>query len=451
MRAALSRSVIAPLVMAKNGSRELAYLRHYRRTQFLPPEQLAEHQLLRLRELVAHALTHSPFYARHLRNAGLAQAGDVHSLDDLTHLPLLAKEMLRESWSEILVPDPGGPPRQEKRTSGSTGMPLRIFVDEAARQHKAALTARHNGWAGYRLGDPVGYVWGDVEIPTSLRGRMRAALLERAEVLDSQQMEEARMAEFTARLRRRRVRVLIGHAQPLCHYAHYLLAVKAPDLPVRAAVPTAMALYPGQRGLLEQAFGAVFERYGSEETSIIASECAEHRGRHIAAEGLIVEVLDERGAPVPPGQEGEIVITDLLNRATPLIRYRIGDAGIRGEACTCGRGLPVLARVSGRLADNVVTPEGKVVSGISITDHLVEVEGIRQVQIVQEAREELVFRIVRDDRFTEGSEVRLRQHCARIFGEGMRVRCEFVSAISAGPGGKYRLCISHLAEEERPA
>ena len=392
-----------------------------------------------------------PLLCQHLaRGLGSNAVEDVQSLDDLACLPLVAKQTLRESWEEIVTPDPGGAARQEKRTSGSTGVPLRILVDESARQHKAALTARHNGWAGYRLGDPVGYVWGDVGAPKTARERFRVAWLERIEVLDSQKMDEARMAAFTARLREQRVRVLIGHAQPLCHYAHYLKATGETDLPVRALIPTAMALYAKQRRLLEETFGAeVFERYGSEETSIIASECSEHRGMHIAEEHLLVELLNESGAPAGPGEEGEVVVTDLLNRALPLIRYRLGDVGGRGEACSCGRGLSVLARVHGRVADNVITPEGKIVSGISITDHIVEVEGIRQVQIVQEARDELVFRIVRGEGFSEASEACLRGHCARIFGEKMRVRCEFVEALETGPRGKYRLCISKLAEEQK--
>ncbi len=172
-RAALSRSLIAPLVMAKNGSRELTYLRRYRHTQFFSPEQLAAMQLRRLRETLANTLAHSPYYARTLRAAGLESAEDVRTLEDLARLPRLAKNTLREAWDEIVTPDPGGAPRQEKRTSGSTGVPLRILVDEAARQHKAALTARHNGWAGYRLGDPVGYVWGDVGAPKTAKERFR--------------------------------------------------------------------------------------------------------------------------------------------------------------------------------------------------------------------------------------------------------------------------------------
>jgi phenylacetate-CoA ligase len=433
--------------MLKNGSRQPAYAREYRRTQYYSGEQLVEYQLGRLRRLVAHAQHHSAFYERRLAETGLSDAAEIRSLSDLALLPMLQKETLREHWEEVVAPDPSGAPLTEKRTSGSTGVPLRILVDEDGMQHKAALSARHNAWAGHRLGDRVGLVWGDVERPATLRGRVRAALLDRMEVLDSQKLDEARMERFTEAVRRGGIRTLIGHAQPLCTYAGWVRDRGIEDLPVRAAIPTAMVLHPGQRALLEEAFGAeVYERYGSEETSIIASECSAHRGMHIAAEGLILEVLRD-GRAVGPGEEGEIVVTDLVNYAMPLIRYRIGDVGVMSdEACSCGRGLPMIKRVNGRVADNIVTPDGRIVSGISITDHIVEVEGIRQVQIVQESLSEVVFRIVRDSRFSPQSEAVLRRHCARIFGEEMHIRCEFVRDIPMGPRGKYRLCVSRLAD-----
>ena len=442
---AFSRSVVIPLVMARNGSRQPAYAREYRRTQFWSAERLAEYQLTRLRRVVAHAQQNSPFYRQRLKEAGLDDAGDIRSLDDLALLPTLSKETLRECWEVVVVPDPTGVPPAENRTSGSTGVPLRILVNEDGMQHKAALTARHNGWAGHRPGDRVAMVWGDVAKPTSLTGKLRAALLDRLEVLDSQKLDEVRMGRFTEAVRSRGIRTLIGQAQVLCSYAAWVRDRGLVGLPVRAVIPTAMALHPGQRELLEEAFRAkVYERYGSEETSIIASECPAHRGMHIAAEGLIVEVLAD-GRAAGPGEGGEIVVTDLVNYGMPLIRYRIGDAGVMAtEACSCGRGLPMLARVNGRVADNIVTPDGRIVSGIAITDHVVEVAGIRQMQIVQESLDSLVFRIVKDSRFTTESEPVQRRHCTRLFGREMRIRCAFVDQIPVGKRGKYRLCVSEL-------
>jgi len=448
--AGFSRSVVFPLVMLKNGSRQPAYAREYQRSQFYSAEQIVGYQLARLKRLVAHAQRHCGFYRRHFREAGLDDAAEIRSLRDLELLSTLSKDALRECWEELVVPDLAAAPMTENRTSGSTGVPLRVLVNEDAMQHKAALTARHNAWAGHRLGDRVGLVWGDIERPATLRGRLRAVLLDRMEVLDSQKLNEARMERFTEAVRHQGIRTLIGHAQPLCTYAGWIRDRGIEDLPVRAAIPTAMVLHPGQRALLEEAFGAeVYERYGSEETSIIASECSAHRGMHIAAEGLILEVLRD-GRAVGPGEEGEIVVTDLVNYGMPLIRYQIGDVGVMsGEACPCGRGLPMIKRVNGRVADNIMTPDGRIVSGISITDHIVEVEGIRQVQIVQESLDELVFRIAKDSRFSASSEAVLRRHCARIFGEEMHIRCEFVDEIPVGPRGKYRLCMSELPQTLR--
>ncbi|MCJ7822066.1 MAG: hypothetical protein MUQ26_03130, partial [Armatimonadetes bacterium] len=163
---AFARSVYLPLLVWKDHSRQLAYASRYKRTQFHSPERLAEHQLQCLKRLIAHAMEHCAFHRRRFEEAGLDGPAEIRSLDDLRRLPTLPKETVRERAEELIVPDPSGAPLREKRTSGSTGVPLRVQVNEDGMQHKTALTWRHNGWAGYRAGDLAGVVWGDMGEPT---------------------------------------------------------------------------------------------------------------------------------------------------------------------------------------------------------------------------------------------------------------------------------------------
>src|SRR5262249_37736012 len=151
-------------------------------------------------------------------------------------------------------------------------------------------------------------------------------------------------------------------------------------------VTSAEVLTEADRTLVEQTFGCpVFNRYGSREVSVIATECECRTGLHVMAEGLLVEVV--RGeAHARPGELGAILVTDLLNYGMPMIRYHIGDTGSWADgACPCGRGLPRLASVAGRVSDFVVGADGRVVAGLWLLHTLVAHRvSLGQVQIRQQ-------------------------------------------------------------------
>lgn len=147
-----------------------------------------------------------------------------------------------------------------------------------------------------------------------------------------------------------------------------------------------------------------------------------------------------------PGELGQIVVTDLVNRAMPIIRYQVGDMGVLSDRrCPCSRGLPLLERIEGRVADFVVTPNGELISGISLTENFaVLVPGIGQLQIVQEELNRLVFRIVKGPNFDDDSLDEIQRLVVQRFGSGVRYECEYVEHIPPEPSGKYRFCISKV-------
>jgi phenylacetate-CoA ligase len=113
--------------------------------------------------------------------------------------------------------------------------------------------------------------------------------------------------------------------------------------------------------------------------------------------------------------------------------------------CRCGRGLPLLERIEGREADYVVTASGELISGISLTENFaLHVPGVAQIQIVQNAVDRFLFRLVRGDDFGPASLRRLRELVEEHFGPATRFDCEFVERIPQEPSGKYRFCISHV-------
>ena len=177
--------------------------------------------------------------------------------------------------------------------------------------------------------------------------------------LNTALITEDGLRDFHARLKTFRPKVLLGYANSLKLLAQYLKSHGLAAYQPRSIVSTAEVLGPEDRALIEDVFGCrVFNRYGCREVSVIASECAEHAGMHIMAEGLCVEVV-RGGRYAPPGEAGAVLITDLLNLAMPLIRYRIGDvAASQAGPCSCGRGLPRLEGLQGRVTDFLVARTG---------------------------------------------------------------------------------------------
>jgi phenylacetate-CoA ligase len=228
--------------------------------------------------------------------------------------------------------------------------------------------------------------------------------------------------------------------------AEYVRRVGLPGIRPRGIIATAMVLHDWQRRVIESVFGCpVTNRYGCEEVSLIACECERHDGLHVNADGVYVEILRD-GLPVGPGEPGSVIVTDLRNRAMPILRYQVGDVAVWSDRrCDCGRGLPLLERLEGREADYVLTPAGELISGISLTDNFgLHVPGLDQLQIIQETLHRFLFRIVRGPDFGEDSLRRISELVGERFGSEVSFECEYVDAIPQEASGKYRFCISKV-------
>jgi len=208
-----------------------------------------------------------------------------------------------------------------------------------------------------------------------------------------------------------------------------------------------MVLHQFEREAIERTFHrGVTNRYGCEEVSLIASQCEVRGGLHVNSDCLLVEILDADGHPCAPGEVGRVVVTDLTNRAMPLFRYEVGDmAAWSAQPCPCGRTLPVLEKIEGRVADYVVTRSGEFISGISLTENFaLQIPGVVQMQIVQEAVDRFVYNIVRDANFAEASVARIAELTRERFGGEVEFETRFVDRIDPEPSGKYRFCISKV-------
>jgi phenylacetate-coenzyme A ligase PaaK-like adenylate-forming protein len=447
IRANIRRNIVEPAWAGLSGTPLLAAWKELEKTQFLSPSDLRARQSEKLRRLVASVYAASPFYRDRFDRAGV-RPKDIQTPDDLARLPLLSKHTVRTEIDRIIAPGLDRSRLQESRTGGSTGVPLVLYFTEEVSERRNAAARRCNRWTGWEAGESVGAVWGNPHLPSTLRERLRAALLDPVIYLDTMQLRPETIAAFADEWRRVQPTLLFGHAHSL-----YMLARGARDLGLdtirpKAIISTSMMLLPHERIVIEQVFGVgVFDRYGCEEVGLIGAECERHHGMHINIDHLVVEFVREDGSPASSGELGHLVLTDLLNEAMPLIRYRIEDvATLRSGACPCGRALPLMDSVAGRVADFLRRKDGTQVAGVSLIENsLTKFPGIEQLQIVQNSLDSIHLRIVPDAAFSESVRSRLTDYFAGTF-PGCAIDVELVAEIRREANGKYRFAICHVPD-----
>jgi phenylacetate-CoA ligase len=450
--AGLVRNVLFPLALWRRGeTSQLRYLHEFEKTQYLSADELRHLQERRLQALLQHAYARCPFYRRRFDRAGVCP-NDIRALEDLRALPILEKRDIQEHGSAMLAQDWPANDLLRNQTGGSTGEPITFYLTSERKCSRAAATLRHNRWAGWQIGDRAAVIWGAVrdKPADTLRSRLRGALLRDPLWLDTAAITEATLANFHHALWRYRPTIIQAYARSVVLFARYLRERRLRPYRPLSLITSAEVLESEDRDLLESVFGCpVFNRYGCREVSVIASECTAHRGLHVMAEGLYVEI-DTPAGPAAPGQRGNILVTDLLNSAMPLIRYRIGDLGSWASGtCPCGRCLPRIEKIAGRVTDFLVGCDGQLVSGVYLATYVVaQRPSLGKVQIHQRQGGRLTWKLRPGPGFNlQADGEYLRRATREHLGAGATAEIELVDELPASPSGKFLFSCSSVTPD----
>jgi phenylacetate-CoA ligase len=427
-----------------------AHYRNLNRTQWLSPGQIRELQDLKLRRLVHHAYHHVNYYREQFDRLGL-RPSDIRTLSDLHKLPLLDKQTIRDNLYFNLMSDNHRKSRVCRiATSGSTGEPFAVFVDKTQLEMRWAATQRGMEWAGYRFGDRQARLWHQtlgLSRWQAFKERL-AARLSRRLFIPAYEMTDETLPRIVRRLERFRPVLMDGYAESFNFLARYIKFRQLPDFRPRCIISSAQILPDESRKLIEQTFDCgVFDKYGSREFSGIAYECEAHQGKHVVAESYIVEILKD-GRPAEPGETGEVVITDLNNFCMPFIRYRIGDLAVAMEpdsVCGCGRGLPRIGNIEGRVQAIILAANGRYLPGTFFAHFFKEYDYVvRQYQVVQEEQGAMRLRIVKALRFDDELFDEILERLRGYVGRETRIDVDFVEEIPLVRTGKHRESVSQL-------
>ena len=428
-----------PLHEHLKGHSTVCQLRALEESQWWNPARLQSQQVARFKELLQKVSTKIPFYRELFAQAGGSASG-FEQFSDLASLPIIDKRLIRAHGRSWLAE--GANHVSEYHTSGSSGEPLSFWLGKDRISMDIAAKWRATRWWDVDIGDHELVLWAS-SVETGAQDRLRQwrDRLMRSRLVPAQDMNPARVDRIIDEIRAFRPRMLFGYPSALARVAWRAREQgrALDDLGIRVAFTTSEVLRPEWRSVISEVMGcAVANEYGARDAGLIARECPQGR-LHVTAEALIVEVLDEHDQPVPEGQVGEIVITNLMGPEFPFIRYRTGDRGaLDPEPCPCGRGLPVLRELQGRANDGLVAQDGAWVHGSGFNYLMRDIRGLKAYKIIQQTRARVDVLISIDGTLPAGFTERLGEAFAARLGKGVEVMVQTVDAIPPEPNGKYR-------------
>jgi phenylacetate-CoA ligase len=424
--------------------RDMFFLLELQQNQWKKPQDLKKLQNGRLRRLIQHAYDNVSYYRRLFDSVGL-KPHEISGAGDLARLPVTSKEdLISLPQEEVLARGLDLGRCRKTMTSGSTGIPCAIL------HRRQDLTKMNLAWLrvylvhGVKPWHRLAEFTGQRDIPEERPWYERLGLLQR-KVLSTWDGP----GQWISELGTWQPQALTGYVMTLKLLASAMQAREVTNIQPKVVFQSSGLLDESSRQFLRAVFGArVVDIYGSAEAGCIAWECEICSGYHVNSDMVIVELLDD-GRPVPPGEEGEVVITNLNSYAMPFIRYRQGDVGRLGEETPqCGRGFPLMRMVEGRLGDFITLPSGKKLSPHHFFIALDTAVGVAQWQLVQETAHRLKAEVVVD----RGSGVRARQaaqaNLKAIVGEEMEVVVAEVPSLSYSPSRKFRSVVSMLPENQ---
>lgn len=415
-----------------------ALLRQIDDSQWMTAGDIEAMQARQLALLLAHCEKYSPYVRRILKKAQL-KASQFAKPGMLRRLPILTRRQLQDAQDVFCTMAPNAHmPLVESPTTGSTGTPVTVVRSSVTSMVQAASVLRAYAWHGRRYEDRACSLralmetverrddWGPpatmlfatgpaLDIPVTIDLDIQIDL-----IADFQPQVLSLSPSHLRALARR----CVERGVALASIELYFTMAETCSDELRDEVGALLG-------------GRIVDIYSSQELGCIAVQCPDADTYHVM-EGMVVEVIDEHGRACAEGVPGRLLITDLLNFATPLVRYAIGDWAERGPPCPCGRGLPTLRRIMGRERNLARRPDGGRFWPRLGNAHYRRIAPVVQLQIIQESVDLFELRLVVARPLTDAEESGLREHLRTTLGWPAEVRLSyFDDAIPGAPGGKF--------------
>lgn len=425
----------------------LKNLRGQRRVPYLPQEKLHALRDARLKKIVKYAANTVPYY-RNLFQRGKIDPREIKTVDDLDCFPLIDKEMVRKNPDLFVSTSRKSRNSIPFITSGSTGEPLTVYHDQCSLLANIAFGEREREVIK-NCRRAYGYKEIYIIYPESTFKNV---------------MDFYRQNTF---IPMRPERLMLSVLEPMEHiievinrfcpdiiisYGSYLETLfRTLDLQgIRMNLPR-MLIYSADsmteegRDFIEEKFNIpIYSGYDAVEAFKIGFFCEKRRGFHIHEDLCYVKIINEVGEKVANGEKGEVVISNLVNRGTVLLNYRLGDiASISNMRCSCGRTQPLLSELEGRIEDIIFLRSGECIHPRAVWSIFKGRNEVLQYQLIQHESERFELKLVtRDREIYQGVINGILSDLRHLLGESAIIESGYYQELDRQKGGKFRPVIS---------
>ncbi|WP_059106147.1 phenylacetate--CoA ligase family protein [Shouchella shacheensis] len=445
----IKRKVVEHFVSKKGDTlKRYKKLESFQRGNFNEVQELVE---TRLKTLLNHSYSNVPYYRDLFKEAGLVNHTDEIELKRFTEIPVLTKKILKTQYDNLVSEDINKRKFFVNTSGGSTGEPVSFIQDEEYAEWREAVKILDDTWSFRLFNEKQVRLWGSEK--DLLHGKetikTRISRYLKNEVwLNAFQMSPDDMKDYVNKINKFKPVQILAYVESVFELAKFIEKNKLKVHSPRSIMTTAGTLHPEMRMKIEEVFQTeIFNRYGSREVGDIACECKQHKGLHVSSPTHYVEIINNKGEPVKPGEIGEILVTSLTNYAMPLIRYKIGDLGVWSDGkCKCGCNYPVLEEITGRSSDIFIANNGNRIRGGYFTKILYDFKWINKFQVVQEEYN-LINLFIISDNITGDIQADIKgitDKFKEVMGRDCKIEVSFVDEISFTNSGKYRYTISKV-------
>jgi len=419
-------------------TRFMAELRYWRKLMHNKPQEIQDIQEERLNRILHHATQNITFYS----STNAYQQGK--GIERLGYFPIMYKQTIKDNIEQLVKGDPGKLVCEQ--SSGSSGIQGMVYMSRQEQYRAIAAQTFLWEWSGYRIGNPL------LQLGMTLKRSTVKILKDKVLRTNYQQAFNINPSEAKQALQ-----LFIGKNGYFGGYASglYAYACLAEQMGIqvqfRGVISWGDKMFDHYRSKIEHVFNTrIYDTYGTTEGFIISGQC-EHGNQHIMTPHVYLEILDQNGKEVEPGQLGYVVVTRLDAYAMPLIRYYLGDMAVKApadERCLCGRPFPMLKKIIGRDTDIVRTPLGKYVIVHFFTGIFEHIPEIRQFRVVQQNLQGITIEYIPDQGFDKEILQNITQKIQDFIQEPFIINFKPVDYISSTPSGKPQIVKSLL---EKPA
>jgi phenylacetate-CoA ligase len=442
----ISRNIFLPANDFVSNSEISSQLSLLEQSQWWTLKDLELYQNKRLKCIVNHAVKNVPYYHHLFRELKLSPS-DIKCPDDLSKIPILSKAEIRKSPERFIAQNISPRSLIHKTTSGSSGKVFEYIIDKRTLSISRAATLRGWEFAGYNIGDKIVTLAGSSLLPKniSLYTKLRFKF-DRNLPLSSYNLDKDRLDVFLKKILKFNPRFIRGYPSSIAALADTVIEHRIDSLQLDGVMTTAETLSKSYRERISSAFHCeVFDQFGCFDGGANACECEQHAGYHICVERSVHEFIGDTGSPVSSCETGHIILTDLWNYGMPFIRYDAGDMGVPTDrVCACGRGLPLLEKITGRTIEQLVLPDGRYLPGLLLTDifeHGDLMTAVLDYQIIQEKIDKFTVNVVKSERYSPATSKEIQEFFWGHLGNDVEIQFKFMENIPRSDANKRRIVI----------